>query len=162
MVLLVLIIIRLRRKAEGRGQRAEGINYVFDSAFWLEPTGYKTPPSTRWIQSVGVWIPIRLLLQHSCLLPSAFLQSARGRYKAEEHLTNLLEDIKKLVDSQSQTDPSFKSQRLYTRLTASQVRKLLIEKFDYPPSAEGRRQRAEGRRYKLCLWFSLLAGANWV
>ncbi|MBW4571843.1 MAG: hypothetical protein KME31_28640 [Tolypothrix carrinoi HA7290-LM1] len=47
-------IIRLRRKAEGRGQRAEGINYVFDSAFWLEPTGYKTPPSTRWIQSVGV------------------------------------------------------------------------------------------------------------
>ncbi|MBW4572656.1 MAG: hypothetical protein KME31_33175 [Tolypothrix carrinoi HA7290-LM1] len=47
-------VIRLRRKAEGRGQRAEGINYVFDSAFWLEPTGYKTPPSTRWIQSVGV------------------------------------------------------------------------------------------------------------
>ncbi len=28
MVLLVLIIIRLRRKAEGRGQRAEGINYT--------------------------------------------------------------------------------------------------------------------------------------
>lgn len=57
--------------------------------------------------------------------------SAKGRYKAEEHLPHLLEDIKKLVDSQSQTDPSFKSQRLYTRLTASQVRKLLIEKFDY-------------------------------
>ncbi len=57
--------------------------------------------------------------------------SARGRYKAEEHLPNLLEDIKSLVDSQSQIDPSFKSQRLYTRLTASQVRKLLIEKFSY-------------------------------
>ena len=57
--------------------------------------------------------------------------SAKGRYKAEEHLPSLLEDIKKLVDSQSQTDPSFKSQRLYTRLTASQVRKLLVEKFDY-------------------------------
>ncbi len=57
--------------------------------------------------------------------------SAKGRYKAEEHLPLLLEDIKNLVDSQSQTDPSFKSQRLYTRLTASQVRKLLIEKFDY-------------------------------
>lgn len=57
--------------------------------------------------------------------------SAKGRYKAEEHLPHLLEDIKKLVDSQSQTDPSFKSQRLYTRLTASQVRKLLIEKLDY-------------------------------
>ncbi len=57
--------------------------------------------------------------------------SLKGRWKAEEHLPTLLEDIKKLVDSQSQTDPSFKSQRLYTRLTASQVRKLLIEKFDY-------------------------------
>ncbi len=56
---------------------------------------------------------------------------AKGRYKAEEHLPSLLEDIKKLVDSQSQTDPSFKSQRLYTRLTASEVRKLLIEKFGY-------------------------------
>lgn len=57
--------------------------------------------------------------------------SQRGRWKAEEHLPNLLEDIKRLVDSQSQTDPSFKSQRLYTRLTASQGRKLLIEKFSY-------------------------------
>jgi Rhodopirellula transposase DDE domain len=50
--------------------------------------------------------------------------SAKGRWKVEEHLPNLLEDLKKLVDSQSQTDPSFKSQRLYTRLTASEVRKL--------------------------------------
>jgi hypothetical protein len=57
--------------------------------------------------------------------------SAKGRYKAEEHLPHLLEDIKKLVDSQSQTDPSFKSQRLYTRLTANAVRKLLIEKAGY-------------------------------
>ncbi|MFN6498728.1 MAG: ISAzo13 family transposase [Nostoc sp. DedQUE01] len=57
--------------------------------------------------------------------------SAKGRWKAEEHLPNLLEDIKKLVDSQTQTDPSFKSQRLYTRLTASKVRKLLIEKSGY-------------------------------
>ncbi len=35
--------------------------------------------------------------------------SARGRRKIEEHLPTLLSDIKKLVDSQSQTDPSFKS-----------------------------------------------------
>ena len=56
---------------------------------------------------------------------------ARGRYKAEEHLPNLLEDIKNLVDSQSQIDPTFKSQRLYTRLTAREVRKQLIEKFGY-------------------------------
>lgn len=57
--------------------------------------------------------------------------SAKGRKKAEEHLPNLLEDIKNLVDSQSQTDPTFKSKRLYTRLSAAQVRKQLIEKFGY-------------------------------
>ena len=57
--------------------------------------------------------------------------SGRGRWKAEDHLPNLLEDIKKLVDSQTQTDPSFKSQRLYTRMTASSVRKLLIDKKGY-------------------------------
>jgi uncharacterized membrane protein YccC len=57
--------------------------------------------------------------------------SAKGRYKAELHLPNLLEDIKNLVDSQSQTDPTFKSQRLYTRLCATEVRKQLIEKYDY-------------------------------
>lgn len=57
--------------------------------------------------------------------------SAKGRYKAEEHLTTLLEDIKNLVDCQSQTDPSFKSRRLYTRLSAAEVRKQLIEKYGY-------------------------------
>lgn len=57
--------------------------------------------------------------------------SARGRKKIEEYLPNLLDDIKKLVDSQSQADPRFKSERLYTRLSAAEVRKLLIEKFGY-------------------------------
>ena len=57
--------------------------------------------------------------------------SAKGRYKAELHLPNILQDIKNLVDSQSQTDPSFKSQRLYTRLSAAEVRKQLIEKYGY-------------------------------
>jgi hypothetical protein len=43
--------------------------------------------------------------------------SARGRKKIEEHRPSLIDDIKNLVDAQSQTDPSFKSQRLYTRLS---------------------------------------------
>lgn len=59
----------------------------------------------------------------------------RGRRKAEESFPHLLEDIKKLVDSQSQIDPSFKSQRLYTRLSATEVRKQLIEKFGYEDEA---------------------------
>ncbi len=46
-------------------------------------------------------------------------------------LPNLLEDIKSIVDSQSQTDPSFKSNRLYTRLSVAQVRHQLIEEKGY-------------------------------
>jgi hypothetical protein len=50
----------------------------------------------------------------------------RGRKRAEEHLPNLLTDIRAIVDSQSQADPQFRSQRLYTRLTAAEVRRQLI------------------------------------
>jgi hypothetical protein len=57
--------------------------------------------------------------------------SLRGRKRAEEHLPNLLTDIRAIVDSQSQTDPQFRSQRLYTRLTAAEVRRQLIAQKDY-------------------------------
>ncbi len=55
----------------------------------------------------------------------------RGRKLAEEHLPNLLVDIKAIVDGQSQTDPQFKTQRLYTRLTAREVRRQLIIQKGY-------------------------------
>lgn len=77
----------------------------------------------------------------------------RGRKKAESHLPNLLEDIKKLVDSQSQVDPSFKSQRLYTRLSATEVRHQLIEKFGYVdeqlPTTETIRVKLNDLGYRL-------------
>jgi len=57
--------------------------------------------------------------------------AARGRKRAEEHLPNLLADIRAIVDGQSQTDPTFQSQRLYTRLTAKEVRQQLIEQKGY-------------------------------
>ncbi len=57
--------------------------------------------------------------------------SARGRKKAEEKLPNLLIDISAIADGQSQTDPTFQSTRLYTRLSASEVRKQLIIQKDY-------------------------------
>jgi hypothetical protein len=50
----------------------------------------------------------------------------RGRKRAEAHLPNLLTDICALVDSQSQADPQFRSQRLSTRLTAAEVRRQFI------------------------------------
>jgi hypothetical protein len=59
----------------------------------------------------------------------------RGRKKAEEHLPNLLSDIKAIVDSQSQTDPTFQTNRLYTRLSATEVRKQLIAQKGYTDTA---------------------------
>jgi hypothetical protein len=38
--------------------------------------------------------------------------AARGRKRAEEHLPNLLADMRTIADGQSQTDPTFQSQRL--------------------------------------------------
>lgn len=55
----------------------------------------------------------------------------RGRHRSEEKLPRLLEDIRSIVDSQSQTDPSFKSERLYTRLTVKEIREQLIRVKGY-------------------------------
>jgi hypothetical protein len=61
--------------------------------------------------------------------------STRRRKRAEEHLPKLLDDIKAIVDSQSQTDPQFRSNRLYTRLTAAEVRRQLIAQKGYQDAA---------------------------
>ena len=70
---------------------------------------------------------------------------ARGRKKVEWHLPNLLSDLKKIVDCNSQTDPSFKTKRLYTRLSAKQVREELISQCNYNeqelPTSETIRQK---------------------
>ncbi len=55
----------------------------------------------------------------------------RGRRRAEERLPNLLADLRAIADSQSQTDPSFRTTRLYTRLTAAEVRRQLIAQKGY-------------------------------
>lgn len=61
--------------------------------------------------------------------------STRRRKRAEEHLPHLLDDIKAIVDSQSQTDPQFHSQRLYTRMTAAEVRRQLMTQKGYADTA---------------------------
>jgi hypothetical protein len=50
----------------------------------------------------------------------------RGRKRAEAPLPHLLTDRRAIVDSQSQADPPCRSQRLYPRLTAAEVRRQLI------------------------------------
>jgi len=58
-------------------------------------------------------------------------RGATGRKPAEVHLPNLLQDIRDLVDSQSQTDARFRTHRLYTRMSAAEVRRQLHEKKGY-------------------------------
>ena len=79
--------------------------------------------------------------------------SARGRKRAEEHLPNLLEDIKAIADEQSQVDPTFRTTRLYTRLTAKEVRKQLILQKGYTdeelPTEETIRVKLNELEYQL-------------
>jgi len=55
----------------------------------------------------------------------------RGQKRAEAHLPNLLDDIEAMVSPHSQADPTFKTTRLYTRITAKEVRKQLLEQKGY-------------------------------
>jgi hypothetical protein len=57
--------------------------------------------------------------------------NAKGRKKIEERLPKLMDDIKDIVDSQSQTDPNFKTTRLFTRLTVKEIRHQLILQKGY-------------------------------
>ena len=57
--------------------------------------------------------------------------SARGRLRAEEHLPKLLTDIQDIAKGFSQTDPQFRTRRLYTRLTAEELRRQLIDHKGY-------------------------------
>jgi Rhodopirellula transposase DDE domain len=61
--------------------------------------------------------------------------AARGRKRAEHHLPHLLADIKAIVDSQSQTDPQFRTTRLYTRVSAAEVRRQLMAQKGYTDAA---------------------------
>jgi hypothetical protein len=61
--------------------------------------------------------------------------AARGRKPVEAHLPTLLHDMKAIVDSQSQTDPRFRTTRLYTRLSAAEVRRQLIAQKGYRDAA---------------------------
>lgn len=79
--------------------------------------------------------------------------AARGRKKAEEQLPHLLEDIQWVVDGQSQADPRLQSTRLYTRLSAAEVRRQLMAQKGYSdeelPTEETIRVKLNQLGYKL-------------
>jgi hypothetical protein len=58
-------------------------------------------------------------------------KGATGRKPAEAHLPNLLSDIRELVESQSHTDARFRNNRLYTRMSASEVGRQLQKQKGY-------------------------------
>lgn len=55
----------------------------------------------------------------------------RGNKRTEEKLPNLEQDIKAIVEPQSQVDPKFKTSLHYTRITAKAVRKALLADKGY-------------------------------
>ena len=77
----------------------------------------------------------------------------RGRKRVESKLPNLLEDIRAIVEPHTQADPTLKSERLYTRMSASEVRRQLIQHKGYRdeelPTAEVIRQRLNEMNYRL-------------
>ncbi len=77
----------------------------------------------------------------------------RGRKPVEAKLPQLLADIQAIVEPQTQADPTLTSQRLYTRLSAPEVRRQLMAQKGYSdaelPSDEVIRQRLNQLGYRL-------------
>ncbi len=80
-------------------------------------------------------------------------RTAAGRPRAEVRVPSLVDDLRAIVDGQSQIDPRFHSQRLYTRLTAAEVRRQLVVQKHYLetalPSAETIRVKLDEQGYHL-------------
>jgi hypothetical protein len=58
----------------------------------------------------------------------------RGRKRTEHHLPNLLDDIRSIVYPISQTDPTFRSKRIYCPLTAKEIHHRLQRDKSYKAS----------------------------
>lgn len=54
--------------------------------------------------------------------------SARGRKRSEEIDSQLEQDIREIVEPQTQADPKFQTRLAFTRVTAKAVREALVEK----------------------------------
>ena len=68
-------------------------------------------------------------LQNGHAIKDRFEQ--RGRRRIEERLPNLLDDIRSIIEPSGQTDPTFRSTRIYSPLSAEEVRLRLITQCGY-------------------------------
>jgi len=64
----------------------------------------------------------------------------RGRQPVEAHLLRLLDDLRAIVDGQSQTNPQFRNQLLYTPLSVDQARRQLITQKGYTSANYSKRE----------------------
>jgi hypothetical protein len=82
----------------------------------------------RFVEEVVGWNRVTIRKGESELATGTNVEDRfadRGRKPAEYHLPELLEDIVWIVEPNTQTDPTFRSTRIYTPLTAKEVRKRL-------------------------------------
>jgi hypothetical protein len=87
------------------------------------------PGGQRWAQHYLGWCPETIRtgmheLRTGMTCVDAF--HCRRRKTVEERLPRLLDDIRSLADGQSQADPKFQTNRLFTRISAAEVRRQLI------------------------------------
>lgn len=77
----------------------------------------------------------------------------RGRKTIEEYLPDFLNNIKFIVDNESQTDPRFEDNRLFTRLTPDAI-KTELYKRGYKPDELPTNQTIYNKVYELGYSFS--------
>src|SRR5580693_3286705 len=115
------------RTAKSMGQGAERRRYMADTITSLRLGQRGTQALFGW----GRDTIRKALHEHRSGITCCDAFSQRGRKRIEHRLPRLLEDIRDLVQDQCQTDGTFKTTRLYCRLSAATVRRQLIARKGY-------------------------------
>ena len=92
------------------------------------------PGGQRWAEEHLGWSRVTLRKgMHELVSGRTCLDAfhCRRRKPAEEHLPRLLDDIRAIADGHSQADPKFQTDRLFTRISAAEVRRQLIAQKGY-------------------------------
>jgi hypothetical protein len=84
----------------------------------------------------------------------------RRRKPAEEHLPRLLDDIRAIADAHSQADPRFQTTRLFTRISAAEVRRRLIAERGYTDAELPTQQTINKKLNSLGYRLSKVAGCR--